>query len=171
MARVVSIDIGCQPSPSGSDELILQSEDSTVLVFAAIDTKLSERGYLEDKGIALVRCEGCDQTRHGYPNDEGRWEHPLWNVGLSEADGVAEVEDSDWVAEVERQQAQARRRLWAEYAQAMATETARLRHFIFQFKESTFECLASGLSVSLHSERYGDIAKQALASVLDETAT
>jgi hypothetical protein len=51
------------------------------------------------------------------------------------------------------------------------TETPRLRHFIFQFKESTFECLASSLSVSLHSERYGDVAKQALALVLDETAT
>jgi hypothetical protein len=171
MARVVSVDIGCQPSPSGSDELILQAENSTVLVFAAIDTKLSERGLLEDKGIALVRCMGCDQTRHGYPNDDARREHPLWNVGLSEAEGVAEVEDSDWVAEVERQQAQARRRLWSESAQATATETAKLRHFVFQFKESTFECLASDLHVSLHSEGYRAVSKRALALVLGESAT
>ena len=171
VARIVSVDIGCQPSPSGSNELILQSEGSTVVVFTAIDTKLSARGYLEDKGTALVRCQGCNQTRQGYPNDEGRLEHPLWSVGLSEALGVAEVEDSDWVAEVENQQAQARNRLWTESAKATVTDAARLRHFIFKFKESTFECLASNLSVSLHRERYSDTAKQALALVLNETAT
>lgn len=175
MVRIVSVDIGCQPSPSGSGELILQSEDSVLIIFIAIDTKLSERGYLEDKGVAKVRCIGCCQTRHGYPNDEGRDEHPLWLDGLSEVDGVAEVKDSSWATEVGNQMELSARRLWRdripEATDSAAGHQGELRHFIFRFKESTFECLASGLSVSLHDEPYEEVVSQALAQVLRESAT
>ena len=171
MTRVVSIDVGCQPSPSGSGELIIQSEDSTIVVFVAVDTMLSERGFLEDKGIAVVRCVGCNQTRHGYPNDEGRPEHPLWHVGLSETEGIAEVENSSWVSEVSKQQELARRRLWGEHAQATAAKDTKLKHFIFKFKESTFECLALDLSVSLHTESYEEAVRQAVSLVSNASAT
>lgn len=173
--RIVSVDIGCQPSPSGSGELILQSEKSALIIFIAIDTKLSERGYLEDKGVAKVRCIGCCQTRHGYPNDDGRQEHPLWSDGLSEVDGVAEVKDSRWVTEVRKQTELTARRLWGDRVRGatdlVVEHDGELRHFIFKFKESTFECLASGLSVSLHEEPYEKVVSQALAQVLRESAT
>lgn len=174
MAKVVSVDIGCQPSPSGSSELILQSEGSTFVLFIAIDTKVSERGYLEDKGTAMVRCTGCCQTRHGYPNDDAREEHPLWHAGLSDAGGVAEVQDSGWVTEVKRQRRSTMRRIWGESPDASglrADKQGELRHFIFKFKESTFECLAYGLSVSLYGENYEAVVEQALLQVRNELAT
>lgn len=156
---VVEIDIGCQPSPSGSDEAILSNERRTLVMFAAIDTKKSSRGYLEDKGIAIVECVGCCQSRHGYPNDEGRQEHPLWGAGLKDACGVCEVLESSWVEQVSSQMKTSARRIWGrryESAYKPTGQATSLRHFIFTFKESTFECIAQGLSVSFHLGSFED---------------
>jgi hypothetical protein len=30
----------------------------------------------------VVTCDGCSDLRHGYPNDEGPPEHPLYAKGL-----------------------------------------------------------------------------------------
>ncbi|MBI3897123.1 MAG: hypothetical protein HY308_02370 [Gammaproteobacteria bacterium] len=162
MTQVIPVEIGCQPSPSGSGELIVQDCESTFVVFIAIDTKKSVRGYLEDKGIAVVECLGSCQTKHGYPNDDGRDEHPLFNFGLSRVHGISEVENSPWVTEVAKQMTETTRRIWGT---PETKKQRKLRHFIFKFKESTFECIASDLTVSFHTEPYTEVVKKLLQKV------
>jgi hypothetical protein len=163
--RVVPLDFGCQPSPSGSAELILQDDESCYVLFMAIATQLSEEGFLEQRGVAVAQCVNFMASRHGYPNDEGRDEHRLWSAGLSDSIGIAEVIDSSWLAELESQLDRSTRRLWTVEA-LRAREPLGLRHYILQFKESTLEILANDLRISLHQEPYAVVAQATLRRML-----
>jgi len=149
---VVSVDIGCQPSPSGSAETIIQMERTTLVVFHAISSKLSADGCYDNLDFTLVECVGCCRTLFGYPNDEGLPEHPLYDKGLSEIPEVAEVINSSWAAALGDQMDASTWRIRGQYDKAfqMPQGGKRLRdwrHFIFQFKENTFECIADELRV------------------------
>lgn len=73
----------------------------------------------------------------GAPNDEAFAGHPLEARGL-EPYSVNEVRASSWIALLERQNS-------IHYAHR-SEDFARLRHFIFAFHDSTFECVAEGFS-------------------------
>lgn len=152
---VVSVDIGCQPSPSWSAETIVQTEDLTLVVFRGISTKLSAKGFYDNLGFAVVECVRCSITKLGYPNDEGLPEHPLYSQGLTDADGIAEVSNSSWAATLGDQMTASAQRIFGDrYNKAynLAEGEARIygwKHFIFQFKENIFECIAD--SLKLHS--------------------
>ena len=152
---VISVDIGCQPSFSGSAEIVIQTENMTLVVFRALSVKLSDSGCYDDLGFAVVECERCSRSQFGYPNDEGLPEHPLYHQGLSDADGIAEVINSSWAAALEKQMETSARRIWgSSYDEAYSVpegENQRFagRHFIFTFKENTFECIADSLKLHL----------------------
>ena len=174
-ARAVALDIGCQPSPSGSAELILSGDGVAYVVFRAIDTKKSEQGVLKDLGVAVVECRGSVLTRHGYPNDEGRLEHPLWPYGLAESTlSVCQVLDSDWAQELDGQMETSARRIWGDsYEQVYNVaegelRNGRLSHYLFAFKETTFECFAQELVVTMHEGSYAMVAEQVLARMLSD---
>ena len=152
---VVSVDIGCQPSPSWSAETIVQTEDLTLVVFRAIATKLSAKGFYDNLGFAVVECVRCSLTKFGYPNDEGLPEHSLYSHGLSDANAISEVVNSSWSAALGDQKTASARRIFGDrYNKAYNLAEGEVRiygwkHFIFQFKENTFECIAD--SLKLHS--------------------
>ena len=148
--RVVSLDLGCQPAYSGSAELVLQGIERCVVLFLAIGTQKNEEGYLPDKGIGVVEFTHFSVARTGYPNDEGRPEHPLWPAGLSDRDtNICEVLDSTWLEELD-------------------LPSGGHRHFVFCFKEGTLEVAASDLTVETSSLPYEQVAAAALARVLKD---
>ncbi len=152
---VVSAGIDCQPSFSGSAETVLQTEKLTLVVFQAISTELSVDGCYNNLGFAVVECVRCNLTQFGYPNDEGLPEHRLYERGLSDADGIVEVINSSWAASLADQRTASARRIHGDHynkAYNVAEGEAYIygwKHFIFQFKENTFECIAD--SLKLHS--------------------
>jgi len=75
-------------------------------------------------GVGRVEFFGVCAEKFGEPNDERLPEHALYGRGLHYY-GAHEVVHSRWVA-TER-----------------ASSREKLRHFIFCFKDSTFECLAT----------------------------
>ncbi|HKY92344.1 MAG TPA: hypothetical protein VJM11_14945 [Nevskiaceae bacterium] len=165
--KVVPLDVGCQPSPSGAREVVVASQSSTLVMFMAIDTRTGE-GLLEDKKVAIVECVNCRQSRQGYPNDEGRQEHPLWKAGLSQFFGICEVRESQWAAAVQKQIDDSARRIWGPhyeqaYQRGSGLRAGRPRHFIFMFKETTFECLASELSLTLYEGSYEEALQTMVA--------
>lgn len=168
--KVIPLDLGCQPSPSGSGELILSEDNFVYAIFVAIDTKLSKRGYLEDKGIAVLKFSDCSKMQHGYPNDEGGPEHALWNKGLSEI-SVGEVLKSAWAVSIEEQMDKSAKRIWGEdYCRAYnivpgQKSDIELRHFIVCFKETTFECLAMNVELSLYQQSYAKVVRKVLDQI------
>src|SRR5690348_3320453 len=86
-----------------------------------------------DQLVALGQFEWPSAHFLGPPNDEAFTGHPLAGRGPG-PDGVFEVRYSSWVRQLERMNSVHPRHQPAAYQ--------RLRHFVFAFHDSTFECVA-----------------------------
>lgn len=102
----------------------------------------------EDAGVASVLFRRYFATRYGWPNDEAIMGHPLYPKGLVRADGVGEVHNSQWLKTV-----QLRNNLSFPRADP-STQYASMRHFVFEFKEHLFECLAPSIDVAVQREPF-----------------
>lgn len=163
---VIPHDVGLKPSPSGSAEIVIQTAESTFVIFLAISSNRNTSGLCSDMGVAIVECVGCRLTKFGYPNDEGRKEHPLYHKGLEPFPGIGEVINSTWNAEPKFQMETSARRIHGDgwdtyqkiYSVASKPKTEQVhKHFIFEFKDNVFECIARELKVTLSNESYQKI--------------
>lgn len=135
MIVVKELNIGILPEAAVSGAALTQSESGDVqLVFNA---KKAEARHLDSYG-AFVQFKNCLITKFGYPNDEALSGHPLFEAGLS-CYGIFEVFNSPWIEDVRIQN----RKSFPDF------EFKGLRHFIFTFHDSTFECLAEDFVVEL----------------------
>jgi hypothetical protein len=93
-----------------------------------------------DGTVAIVTFKRAALHMFGPPNDEAFAGHPLCNRGLRPY-SANEVHNSSW----------AQRRIEMNRVHRMHQDSmfAGMRHFIFAFHDSTFECLADTYSVSL----------------------
>lgn len=114
--------------------VVMASEDALVLAFYLQDQTTPWDGKTVRvvsldtvDECAVVRFKGGYLHLFGPPGDESIFEHPLYDRGLSPYSAF-EVFDSSWVREVEE-------------------GNIPIRHFIFTFHDSTFECLAQGYEV------------------------
>jgi len=142
-------DIGCEPSPSVTLEVLVQDGWSTFLLFYAVSKDKDESGFLKDLGVAVLQCVGCESAIFGYPNDSGIVEHPLYKFGLRESPSrVLEVVDSPWIRDFEKQSEDSP---WGFDPAKVPVS----KHFIIPLKEKTFECIATGLEVKRYFRTHG----------------
>lgn len=132
----IPVDVGFVPEAAVSGAVLLQTEDAAFITFSAM--RKTTDGRLESAGRALVELEDCEITKFGYPNDEARSGHLLAERGM-DTYGVFEVVGSRWVAANTEQN----RKVFPN------TPDSALRHFVFTFHDSTFECVARGLRPTL----------------------
>jgi len=151
-------DIGCEPSPSVPAETVIQDGWATYLLFFAVSKSVDDTGHLKDLGVAVVECKHCSSSKFGYPNDEGRPEYPLYNLGLAAAgSSVLEIIGSTWAQEAHQQQLASSQRIWGEQKSTWKPgQSEPPRHFIILFKEKTFECLAREVSVQLLAKDFSE---------------
>lgn len=83
--------------------------------------------------VALVRFMHAYAWFHGPPNDEAFEGHPLESRGLRPY-AAFRVENSSWVRRLERMN--------AVHEHHVPETFASLRHYVFAFHDSTFECVA-----------------------------
>jgi hypothetical protein len=99
----------------------------------------------EDHGLEppclVVKFERPYAHMMGPPNDEAFSGHPLAARGLRPY-AVFENSGSSWIASLERMNSV------HPYHDPQAFE--QLKHYIFSFHDSTFECIAKSFSVSKH---------------------
>ncbi len=86
--------------------------------------------------IAVATFDRPRAHLNGPPNDEALTGHPLAARGLRPY-SVNEVFDSSWIRSLER--------INAVHPHHRPERYADLRHFVFAFKESVFECVARGV--------------------------
>ena len=90
-----------------------------------------------DEAIAIVLFRGGSHM-FGPPNDEAVSGHPLASRGLTPY-GAFQIEHSSWIRQLERMNSVHRshrpERFW------------KLRHLVFTFHDSTFECICSRFDV------------------------
>lgn len=92
------------------------------------------------ENVAIIQFEGCLAHMFGPPNDQTLNGHPLAPRGLNPY-GVFEVERSSWIRKLEHMNAGHPRHRSELYRT--------LRHLIFTFHDSTFECVCRGFSLSV----------------------
>lgn len=155
---IQAYDIGCEPSPSVSGETVVQNGWATYVLFFAVAKSVGDDGYLKDLGVAVVECEHCSTVKFGYPNDEGRPEHPLYAAGLEACDSpIVEVTGSTWAEEVLQQGRASTQRIWGNRDPRWKPSAGKpSRHFIILLKEKTFECLAGTLVVRFFAKDFAE---------------
>jgi hypothetical protein len=86
-----------------------------------------------DEAVAIVTFKACKVHKFGPPNDEAISGHPLYKKGLKPY-RVFKVLSSSWIAELEK--------INSVHPYHDKKRFDGLSHFIFGFKDSTFECVA-----------------------------
>lgn len=133
MGEATSVrEVAGAPAPDPVDMALLESSAGTaILRFPAAAS--SGGGQVE------ARFEGVWALTFGWPNDEALNGHPLWGRGLRHYT-IQEVFNSSWIAELERRN--------AVHPQHLPGAFRDCRHIIITFKEDTFECVCSTMSLS-----------------------
>lgn len=87
--------------------------------------------------MALIHFPGYEAYLFGPPNDEAFQGHPLASRGLHPY-GAFRIDRSSWIRRLERMN--------AVHPYHNPERYGELKHFIFAFHDSTFECVARGFS-------------------------
>ena len=154
-SHVEKLDLGVVPEAAVSGGMLVQTETSTFLLFNAM--RPTDEGRRESAGVAVLAFPGTVLSRFGLPNDEARPGHPLLG-GLDVGYEILEVHASDWRDEAERQ----------NQVKFPASDFAGARHFIVAMHDSTFECLADGVTAEVSDEPYDVVAREIVGRALDD---
>ena len=148
--------VGCADAPlpdSGAAlPFIISNEQRLLLAYMAANTEAGDTFSVElmtpdSQGyVALVEFNHPRAHMFGPPNDETFSSHPLANRGLRPY-GSFEVIDSSWIRQLIGMNRA--RHPWNPYEG--------MRHFIFSFHDSTFECVAKSLAVNLREGSVRDV--------------
>ena len=124
------LDLGFVPEAGVSAPVLLQNEYSAVLTFSAIT--IGPDGSRAKTGTAIIELDRCQWTMFGYP---------LYGRDLC-AHGIFEVHNSHWV-----------RRMFEQNKVSFPnTKPWNVRHFVFSFHDSTFQCICQGIKASSVSQ-------------------
>lgn len=105
---------------------------------------------MADEAVVVVTFERCDTFKFGSPNDEAISGHPLYENGLTPY-SIFKVINSSWIEELEVMNSVHRRHDKKRYDS--------LNHYIFVFHDSTFECVAKGMSFQVKADSARNIVK------------
>lgn len=123
------------PSPA-----VLATEQGLLLAYWLEEHAWPKDREFSHEACALVRFSGARVHLFGPPNDEAFDGHPLAARGLRPYRAF-EVRQSSWIRCIERMNAGHPRHDPARYS--------RLRHFVFTFHDSTFECVALDFELAI----------------------
>jgi hypothetical protein len=105
---------------------------------------------------AILKFTSSRARYFGPPNDEALEGHPLSPRGLRPY-GVFEIVGSSWIRSLERMNRVHSRHKPDRYEM--------LRHYVFTFHDSTFECIASGVDVVARFPNDTDSAEELLHKI------
>lgn len=147
--RAVPIDLGVVWATGGPMPILLHEGGTALLAFhlAPVDPS--------GDAVGIIEWLHCSATTFGYPNEEAIAGHRLWDRGLSEIYSAAEVLNSSWIAGME-----VANRVHDLHDPA---KFAALRHFVLQFQDDTFECVAEGYRVETSSGPLDAVATRLVA--------
>jgi hypothetical protein len=97
----------------------------------------------ESAPLALVEFSRCTSAKLGSPNDEVLSGHPLEGKGL-DAYTAQQVINSKWIREIQT--------INSVHPQYRAERWKDVKHYIFWFHDTTFECLAQSFAVEVYDK-------------------
>ena len=138
--RVVELEDVPQSSVGAPLPVVVADEGTLQLAYCAEvsdpewdGTYVREVDLGTEDPVILVQFERAYAWLHGPPNDEAFAGHPLASRGLH-PHAAFRIEASSWVRRLERMN--------SVHEHNKSDAFARLRHYVFAFHDSTFECVA-----------------------------
>ena len=110
-----------------------------------------------DRTIAFVEFKRYCSYQFGPPNDEAFEGHPLASRGLRPYSAF-EILGSSWLRQLERAN--------RVHEHHNPESYARLKHYVFAFHDSTFECIAEGFEITLREGSLDSLLPAQLDRVL-----
>jgi len=167
--KVLELKDAPQSSVGAPCPMILAGEDYLYLAFFLQDTPArwdgsTVRVVSEDtsgEAVCLVAFTNIYAHFFGPPNDEAFSGHPLASRGLRPY-CVFEIQDSSWIRKLERMN--------SVHPYHRSERFAELRHFIFAFHDTTFECLAQDFSASVRDGSVAGVLADAFRDLHDASA-
>ncbi len=153
----VPLEVGWLPEAAVSNPVLFQTDYDAFLTFNAVQTSVEGRRH--KAGTAVAEIRRCSITQFGYPNDEALPGHPLYSRGLS-AYGIFEVRNSLWVRQITE-----RNRVSFPNA-----PDSKKKHYIICFHDSSFECIADALKITVTDRPYAEIFASLSASSIHQAA-
>jgi len=164
----VPLNFPVQWEPGAPSPHLIASEYQTFLIFDVrvanragtymrVDGTMLDREDGSPDSVALVEFKGCASVKMGSPNEEVFGGHPLSGRGLDEYSAQL-IQNSKWIAELE-----AINKVH-QYYQAERWRT--LKHYVFWFHDSTFECVAESHEVEVYQETMADLLSRACRRLL-----
>ena len=152
MGKAKAFDLGMAPHKHTAGAVIVLSEWGTYVTFPD-----------QIAGTAVVELVGCAKCTHSYSTDLGHDGRPYSYFGLKPG-AVFEVANSPWLLRTEEDIAFHAPKTTTRGRTAAKAKP--LRHFVFTFHDTTYQCIAEGLHAKLCFGNYGDIAAQLFHSGL-----
>jgi hypothetical protein len=161
--RVVVLSQLVQPCPGAPCPVILAAEHDLFVAYIADPSDPHWDPALSDneagERIAIARFKRPQAHMFGPPNDEAFSGHPLASRGLSPWI-IQEVLQSSWIRGLERRN--------AVHPHHRPEAFSQYRHFVFGFHDSTFECIAVDLSVTLMRGLMQEAARRMAQTMSEE---
>lgn len=147
--KVIELENVPQSSVGAPLPTVLSDEHKILLAYIVQDTPSAWDGsYVRvvdpntsGEPLALVEFNSYWSFMFGAPNDEAFEGHPLASRGLHPY-GAFQIENSSWIRQLETMN--------SVHPCHRAERFEGLKHFVFAFHDSTFECVAEGLTVTEH---------------------
>ena len=137
--RVIELKDVPQSSVGAPLPIVLSDESTIVLAYIIQDS--SPDTDRPGESLALVEFELYQSYMFGAPNDEAFSSHPLAARGLHPY-AAFRIDDSSWVRQLERMN--------SVHPNHNPNKFQELKHFVFAFHDSTFECVAKGFKILEH---------------------
>jgi hypothetical protein len=159
--RVMEVHDAPLPDSGASLPFLMSDENRVLLAYMVSESDEAVCSNVrmmtaDSKGyVALVEFSQPLAHMFGPPSDETFLGHPLAERGLRPY-GVFEVLDSSWIRQLEGMNKRHSRHSHSRSA---------LRHYIFSFHDSTFECIAKVLAVNLREGSLRDVMFEMLQRV------
>jgi hypothetical protein len=136
-----------QMEPGAPCPLVISSEHGLVVSYWAVETK-PPADYGPTVPVAFLVFHRPYAHQFGPPNEEAITSHPLASVGLHPY-GCFRIHDSSWIFQLEKMNSVHRYHSSEPFRQ--------MKHYAVVFHDSTFECIAHGLTASIREIHQNDV--------------
>ncbi len=149
MDEIIKLTSVPQPSIGAPLPFVMSDEYRLLLAYLVEDAPLNWYGKAvqvtitstSNEPLALVEFNRYHSYMFGAPNDEAFSGHPLAGRGLHPY-GAFQVQNSSWIRQLESMN--------SAHPHHHLERFEILKHYIFAFHDSTFECVAEGFTITEH---------------------
>ena len=152
--KPTQLKLGFGPDPFTAGAVLIVTSFGDFVTFPALAKDKS--GAFGRVGTAVVQLIGCQAKTFTYSTADTLAELPRF-YGDLDPGAIYEIKNSAWLAQV-TSGASADAKSNSKSKQKSNVKTRPLKHFVFTFFETTFQCCAEGLRSEIRTDPFGLIA-------------